>query len=174
MRQHSSSSDKRATVGSILVAIGIMAVVVSFLLEGEVRRLREYAATVRPARATLRSTEVKRWIPTRDNWSAFGTFDIVAGDYQGVAEGSLIPSSYYRTRPRRYKVPEAEAARFLEGWVVGRTYDGYWSPEYPSGVFFDRVPEGGATTVLALRIAAPLLIVGGILLVRRYRAAPAR
>lgn len=152
----------------MLVLLGIMAVGVSFLLAAEAQTLREYAATVRPARATLRSTEVKRWIPTRDNWSAFGTFEIVAGDYKGVAEGSLIPASYQRTRPRRYQMPEAEAARFLDGWVVGRTYDGYWNPEQPSGVFFDKVePEAGATTILGLRMAAPALIVGGVLLARR-------
>lgn len=143
----------------------------SFLLQTEVERLREYAATVRPARAILRSTEVKRWIPARDNWSAFGTFDIVAGDYQGVAEGSLIPASYQRTRPRRYQMPEAEAARFLDGWIVGRTYDGYWNPEQPSGVFFDKVPvEANDTKVLVLRIAAPFLIVAGVLLAYRRRA----
>lgn len=159
------------TAATALILFGIAAVGVSFLLDAEVQRLREYAATVRPARAILRSTEVKRWLPTRDHWSAFGTFDIVAGDYQGVAEGSLIPSAYYRTKPRRYQVPQAEAARFLDGWVVGRAYDGYWNPEQPSGVFFDKVPvEANAKTMLALRIAAPFLIVGGLLLAYRRRA----
>jgi hypothetical protein len=71
---------------------GLMAVVVSFLVEADTRKLQKYAETFRTARATLRSTEVKRWLPSRENWSAFGTFDIVAGDYQGVAEGSLIPN----------------------------------------------------------------------------------
>jgi hypothetical protein len=158
-----------------MVLFGIIAVAASFFLEAEARKLRGYAATFRPARATLRSTAVKRWLPTRDNWSAFGTFDIVAGDYRGVAEGSLIPRSYYRTRPSRYKVPEAEAARFLDGWVIGRTYDGYWDPDYPSGVFFEKAdPEASATTILGLRIAAPLLIVGGVLLARRHHATAAR
>jgi hypothetical protein len=171
MRHRTRRSDTRSTAAAALILFGIAAVAVSFFLEAEGQRLREYAATVRPARAILRSTEVKRWIPTRDNWSAFGAFDIVAGDHQGVAEGSLIPASYHRTRPRRYQMPEAEAARFLDGWVVGRTYDGYWNPEQPSGVFFDKVPvEANATTILALRIAAPFLIVGGVLLAYRRRA----
>jgi hypothetical protein len=170
MRPRSRGSDKRATAATTLFLFGIVALGGSFLLAAEAQRLREYAAIVRPARATLRSKEVKRWIPARDNWSAFGTFDIVVGDYQGVAEGSLIPSSYHRTRPRRYQMPAAEAARFLDGWVVGQTYDGYWNPEHPSGVFFDKVPhEDAATTVLGLRIAGPILIVVGLLLAIRRR-----
>jgi hypothetical protein len=153
---------------------GLMAVAVSFLVEADTRKLQKYAETFRPARASLRSTEVKRWLPSRENWSAFGTFDIVAGDYQGVAEGSLIPNSYHRTRPRRYKMPEAEAARFLKGWVVGRTYDGYWDPEYPFSVFFEVVdPEREAAKIRALRLTALCLIVAGILLGRRRRSTTA-
>ena len=39
-------------------------------------------------------------------------------------------------------MPQAEAAGFVDGWVVGRSYDGYWNPEHPSGVFFDKVEPG--------------------------------
>jgi hypothetical protein len=65
-------------------------------------------------------------------------------------------------------MPEAEAARFLEGWVVGHTYDGYWDPEYPHSVFFEVVdPVREAAKIRALRLTALCLIVAGILLGRR-------
>jgi MYXO-CTERM domain-containing protein len=145
----------------------------SFFVAEEAHTLRAYAQTVRPARATLRSAEVKRWIETRDNWSAFGTFDIVAGDHQGVAEGNLVPLER-RTR-HRSTMSQQEAAQFLGAWELGRTYDGYWNPEQPDGVFFDKVDfESGQRLSMQLAAAAGLLAVAGFALWRRRAATPPR
>jgi hypothetical protein len=151
----------------LLLVLAIAAGVGSFLTAASAEKLRDYAATVRPARATLRALEVKRWFPDLDHWSAFGTFDIVAGDHRGTAEGSLIPSSFYRSKPRRYRVPREEAARFLAGWQVGATYDGFWNPEHPEGVFFEPVPyEDEERLTFWLRMAAGVLLTGAVLVAR--------
>ena len=54
-------------------------------------RLGELEADLRAVRARLVATELKEWVEGHDNWAAFGTYQIESGDYQGRAEGNLIP-----------------------------------------------------------------------------------
>jgi hypothetical protein len=139
--------------------LSVAAAVLSIVIGERQDVFEEMERTVRRARATLVSTEVKEWIPGRNHWSAFGTFDIVAGDYAGRAEGSLIPSSFYRGKPRRYRVPREEAETFPPRWEIGKTYDGYWNPEHPGGVFFEMVDaRANARAIWLLRGAAALLL----------------
>jgi hypothetical protein len=150
----------RWSLPGLLLTFAIGAGAAALMVSLEARRLREYSLQVVPARATLVSVEVRRWLPGRENWSAFGTFDIVAGDHRGRAEGSLIPSSFFRTKPRRYQVPRAEAETFVPKWRIGATYDGYWNPEHPSGVFFSPVPyEEQLALARSLQVACVVLLV---------------
>ena len=76
--------------------------------------------------------------------------------------------------PPPVTITDAEAARFLVGWVPGRTYDGYWDPDYPWSVFFEKAdPEREAATIRALQFSAPCLIIAGFLLARRRRSTTA-
>jgi hypothetical protein len=159
-REVQAGEDRRLTLPGCLFMLAVAAGILSFVVGERQDVYEEMERTVRKARATLVSTEVREWIPGRNHWSAFGTFDIVAGDYTGKAEGSLIPSSYYRGKPRRYKVPRAEAEAVLPRWEIGRTYDGYWDPDHPGGVFFEMVDaRANARMIWALRIAAGALLI---------------
>lgn len=161
-----------ARAGGTFLAFAFFAGICSVMFGENLGRLEEYALIVKPARATLRSTVVKEWIPGGNHWSAFGTFDIVAGDHAGPAEGSLIPRSFYSGKPRRYRVPRAEAEAFLPKWEVGRTYDGYWNPENPSGVFFDPVDPGSVRRLVrGFRIAAGVFLVAALVAFRMARRA---
>ena len=60
------------------------------------RRLEELEASAVPIRARLVAMETKEWIEGHNNWYARGLFDIESADYQGRAEGNLIPQSFYR------------------------------------------------------------------------------
>ncbi len=169
----SPAPPRAARVAGTLPVFAFMACFCSVRFGDSLGTLADYAKIVKPARATLRSTVVKEWIPGGNHWSAFGTFDIVAGDYSGSAEGSLIPRSFYSGKPRRYRVPRAEAETFLPKWVLGRTYDGYWNPENPTGVFFDPVDPGSVRRLVrAFRIAAGALFIAALLAWRMARQKP--
>jgi hypothetical protein len=153
--------------------VGLAAAGLSFPAAAERDRLAEYSATIRPAKATLRKTEIREWIAGHGDWNAFGTFDIVAGDHRGSAEGDLAPRAH-RKRSRRqrntWKTPREKAETFPAQWQVGRTYDAFWNPQHPSGVFFDPVPvEEQARFVTGLRVAAPILFILGMVLKRSRR-----
>jgi hypothetical protein len=153
------------------MVLGLAAAGFSFVAAAERDRLAEYASTVRPAKATLRKTEVREWIAGRGNWTAFGTFDVVAGDFRGSAEGDLAPRHVRRRSTRRRgPTPRAEAETFPAAWQVGRTYDGFWPSGYPGTVFWEPVPVAeSARLVTQLRVFAPVLFVMGFLLHERAR-----
>lgn len=153
-----------------LALAGVLAVAFSFLAAEEQKTLEALAATVRPAKATLRSTTIEEWIAGRGNWNAFGTFDVVAGDHRGTAKGSLKPEAHRRAHRSRYQTPRGEAEGFLSAWEVGRTYDAFWDPDHPGNVFFSRIdPAVDARMVLGLRILGGLLLAGAVFLARTAR-----
>jgi len=119
-------------------------------------RLDELEATLRPVRARLVATEVKEWIEGNDNWAPFGTFQIESGDYQGRAEGDLIPESFYAAQVQRrrfIKIPRAKAETFLAAWEIGQQYDGYIYTDAKDGIFFVP-PAAGENARMVRRLGA--------------------
>jgi hypothetical protein len=148
-----------------LMWAGLAVAGVSVMAAAERDRLAEHAATVRPAKVTLRKTEVREWTLGYGNWNAFGTFDVVAGDHRGVAEGDLAPRAHRWTgrRTDSRKTPRERAETFVADWQVGRTYDAYWAPAYPHRVSWDPVPvQAQARFTVALRAGAVLLFAIGL------------
>jgi hypothetical protein len=82
-------------------------------------RLDELEAELRPVRARLVATEVKEWIAGNDDWSAFGTFEILSADEQGRATGDLIPQGFYESHGLRghggdySSISRGEAEKFI-------------------------------------------------------------
>jgi hypothetical protein len=129
----------------------------------EARRFRgEHSAGSRSARRH----EVKEWIEHHDDWAALGTFQIESGDYQGRAEGNLIPESFYAAqvqRRRHIKIPRAKAETFLGGWEIGQEYDGYIYPDAQDRIFFE-LPgaETNARMVKRLGITSAIFFTLGL------------
>jgi hypothetical protein len=146
-------------------------------------RLDDFEASVRPVRARLIASEVKEWIEHHDDWAAFGTFEIESGDYQGRAEGNLIPESFYAAqvqRRRHLKIPRAKAETFLGGWEIDQEYDGYIYPDAQDRIFFE-LPgaEANARMVRRLGITSAVFFTLGVVasryisyLTRRKRSEP--
>jgi hypothetical protein len=121
----------------------------------EQQRLEELEASAVPVRARLVAMDTKEWIEGHNNWYARGVFDIVSTEFQGRAEGDLIPRSFYRqhhvraSRRNRNKVPQPVAASFLSAWEIGKTYGAYLYPDVPDHIFFEL--PGAQTNALAIR-----------------------
>jgi hypothetical protein len=171
----------RSSAGALqggLLLFGLFGLGLSFLLAADRQKtFEELDAVVRPARATLVSTEVKKWLEARDHWGAFGTFDVVAGDFKGRAEGSLEPRDHRLGQAHNYMISRSEAEGFLPAWHVGRTYDAFWDPEHPDVVFFDKVDsKANKRMIFRIRLVSGLMFFAGLLLLvwpRRTRSTAA-
>lgn len=126
------------------------------------RRLADLEASLRPVQARLVATEVKESGDDRNNWSAFGTFEIESGDYQGRADGSLVPQSHRRNSNEDVDISQAEAQEFLASWKVGKIYDGYVYPEYKDHIFFELPGEANARLVRRLRNWSGIFLACGL------------
>jgi hypothetical protein len=156
------------SLAGALALTGLLAVAFSFVAADERDGLRELAQNVRPARATLVSTELKEISAARNVWDAVGTFDVESGDHKGRATGSLEPAAHRAKRRRTDRQPKETAQSFAASWQVGRTYDAFWNPDRPNAVFFSAVdPAPTARLVVGLRVAAAVLVAAGLLLWRR-------
>lgn len=172
-----SAPARREPVHVLPIALGLIFLFLSVLVADGQERREAFAAHAVPAKVTLLSTQVRDW--GRDDWSAFGTFRVVAGGHSGEAEGCLDPPGLrkYVRKGRRAKVTRAAAEAVLTTWGVGQTYDAVWNPDHPGDVLFHYDLGGAwkrARVILGLRIGSVLLVLGGIFLWRLRRApAPA-
>ena len=145
--------------------LGFAAAAISVVLSISQAELEKLDAEARPVRARLVAMEVKEWIPGRGNWAPMGTFEIESGDYQGVAEGNLMPPGERRSRRRR--IPRNTAAQHLSSWNVGQNYDGYVYPDHPEHIFFALSgAKKNGSRIFWLRSAAGVLFVFGFVTYR--------
>jgi hypothetical protein len=156
------------SAASYVVALGSLFFALALSIDQ--RRWEELDASAVPIRARLVAMETKEWIQGHNNWYARGLFDIESADYQGRAEGNLIPESFYSQHhlrgrgSRNNKVPQPVAARFLFAWEIGETYDGYLYPDVPNHIFFElRDAQANAFAIRRLFVAAGGCFLLGVL-----------
>jgi hypothetical protein len=156
-----------ARMGYLAAGMAAVSCIIYSLQQG---RLNELEAELRPVRARLVATEVKEWIAGNDDWSAFGTFEVLSDDEQGRATGDLIPQGFYESRGLRghggeySSIPRNEAEKFLASWEIGRVYDGYVYPDTKDHIFF-KLPGAAqnALNVRRLAIAGAILLTLGLI-----------